>query len=804
MTKAALWGRLPQELRERKQWAVAGPSKQPMAPGPNGLYQISVTNPNQWLSFEEAAAAAYAAGTGIGYILHESDPYTCIDLDVVDADTQAAKGEAVDASKWTTQAQFNRFYKIMQAFDTYSESSQSGKGLHIWLRGVVGVGVKRDGVEVYSRERFMISTGAVVLPNLIKANQELLDVLLREIRGPQEQTLSELQELEEEEGDEEIINKAMNAGNGEKFNDLCCGQWQKYGFPSQSEADLALMSIFTFYSKSNDQCRRLFRMSSLGKREKAAKDNRYLDYTLRIIRTRQAREDHMHEHGARITSQLLQQLNQQEVEIQGAPLHVPGKGEPRDLPAPAAAAVTLAGPVSQAVRGAGESGLPWPPGMAGALAGFVYQSAPRPVKEIAIIAALGMLAGLTGKAFSIPQSGLNVYLILVARSGVGKEALHSGISALCKAGTNRCPSFMNFVNFSDFASGPALIKEVVAQQSMVNVAGEFGRKLKRMAQEDGRDGPLSTLRTTMTSLYQKSGPQAIVGGISYSNKDSNIASVSGVSYSMVGETTPNTFYEALTDSMMEDGFLSRFTVVEYDGPRVPLNVEAITEPSKALGDALGDLAQYCQHLIGHDKFVTVQRTDEAAQIMWSFEQECDNEINSTKDETWRQMWNRASLKVMRVAAILGVADNWMHPVIRKEHVEWALELIRRDIGIMRRRLESGDVGSGDHTRERKLLSIMEEYLAQPLSLGYKIPIEMKEIGIIPRKFLQIRAARVTAFTAHRLGASAALDLTMRSLADSGYVMELDKAKMVEQFGFHGKCFRILTLPDYSSERAASK
>lgn len=797
-TPAIHWGRLPLELRQRNQWVIAGPDKAPMACGQQGLFNVSVTDPAQWHPFDGAAQAAHSAGLGIGYVLHESDPYTCIDLDVKDASNEP------DPNKWTTPAQFDRFWKIVQSFDSYTETSRSGKGLHIWIRGRVGAGVRRDGVEVYSQERYIISTGQIVLDRPIQDRQDLLDILVKEMRGPKLQELNQLEELDEEEPDHEIINRAMYAGNGEKFNDLCAGEWQKYGFPSQSEADLALMSIFTFYSKSNEQCRRLFRMSALGKREKAVKDNRYLDFTLRVIRSRQAREANVEADGVMQAAELVQQINAQHSDSLASPLHVPGAAEPRMLPAPAAAAVTLAGPVGAPVTAAGDKGINWPPGMAGAIAGFIYQSAPRPVKEVAIVATMGLLAGICGKAFAIPQSGLNLYMILVARSAVGKEALHSGISALCKAANSRCPSIMNFVDFSDFASGPALVKAIVGQQSMVNVAGEWGRKLKRMAHDDGRDGALSTLRTVMTNLYQKSGPQAIVGGITYSNKDSNIASVSGVSYSMIGETTPGTFYESLTENMMEDGFLSRFTIVEYDGDRPPLNSNPITEPSKSLGDALGDLAQYAQQLVGLNQFVNVQRTNEAASIMGAFELECDTEINSTTDETWRQMWNRASLKVMRISALLAVADNWLHPVVTKDHVDWALDLIRRDIDIMKRRLESGDVGMGDHSRERKLLAVMREYLAQPLPDGYKIPKGMQENSIVPRKYLQTRAGRVTAFTQHRMGASAALDLTLRSLVDSGYVMEVDKAKMVEAYSFHGKCFRILNLPDYSAERGATK
>lgn len=791
------WGRIPLELRQRKQWVIAGANKEPLALGSRGLYRVKVTEPDQWMDFESAAAAAVQHGLGIGYVLHESDPYTCIDLDVKDATNEE------DPSKWTTPQQYDRFWAIAQQFDSYAETSRSGKGLHIWCRGDIGQGMRRDGVEVYSRERYIICTGSVILDRPIHDRQDLLNGMVTQMRGPKEADLLELVEEEEELPDSEIIHQAMYAGNGDKFNELCAGDWKRMGYPSQSEADLALMSMFAYYSKSNEQCRRLFRMSNLGKRDKAMKDDRHLNYTLRVIRNRQAREAAAEANAEYAASQLIAKLNADYEASVASPLHVPGPVEPVQYPPPASAAATLAGPVHAAVAAPPrDNGLPWPPGMAGAIAGFIYQSAPRPVREVAIVAALGFLAGICGKAYSIPQSGLNIYMILIARSAVGKEALHSGISALCKAAYDRCPSITDFVNFSDFASGPALVKEIVGQQSMVNVAGEWGRKLKRMAHDDGRDGPLASLRTVMTNLYQKSGPQAIVGGITYSNKDSNIASVSGVAYSMIGETTPGTFFESLTETMMEDGFLSRFTIVEYNGERPPLNAEAITVPPQALTDSIANLGQHARHLIGINQNVAVTRCNESAILLQQFEQECDAQINSTTDESWRQMWNRASLKVMRIAALLAVADNWFHPQIQVHHVQWALDLIRRDIAIMSKRIDDGDVGIGDDSRERKLLAVCGDYLTGKVGKGYGVPDGMQSMGIVPRKYLLARCGRATAFSGHRMGSSGALDITLRSLCDSGYLMEVDKNKMIEQYSFHGKCYRILDLPNYDAQRVA--
>lgn len=807
MTNRQRWAQLPIELRRRQQWCYTYPGdSEPLrrkAPRKKGNALASDTSPSDWMSFEQACAYAEQVSGEIGYVLTEDDEFSCIDLDVKDVTTHPSKPEV-----WTTQEDFDRYWRICQAFDSYTEMSQSGKGLHIWVKGNIGKGCKRDGVEVYSQERFIICTGNIVLNRQLQDRQELLTAMVSDIRASQAAQHSKIELIEEVEDytDTEIIERALSAGNAEKFNALCkctsCyvednvkvhGSYTDLGYQSQSEADLALMSIFTFYSKSNEQCRRLFRMSGLGRREKATKNDRYLNETLKTIRSRQAVEEKVEASAIAQAADTLLHLHNEKRAREGVLLHVPGAPEQARTPAPAAASVASMGPQ---VAPAAEDGVPWPPGLAGQIAYYIYQSAPRPVKEVAIVAALGFLAGVCGKAFCIPQSGLNLYIVLIARSAIGKEAMHSGISSLITAAANRQPPVMRFVDFSDFASGPALKKAVAANPSFVNVAGEWGHKLKRLAAEDGRDTPMNQLRHVMTDLFQKSGPASIVGGITYSNKDSNIASVAGVSYSMIGESTPGKFYESLTESMMEDGFMSRFLLIEYEGMRPPLNTSPLREPSKALGDAVADLCTHAMTLLDRHETVMVDRTEEAAKMMEKFEIECDEQINSTIDEMWRQMWNRASLKMMRISSLLAVADNWLQPVIEPKHIEWALGVIRKDILIMSRRIESGDIGANDDSREKRVVKILKEYLEHPVASGYGISEDMRKKSIIPRKYLQIRTSRQTVFSQHRAGANASLDYTLRSMCDSGYIMEVDKTKSVDNFGFHGKAYRILHLPNY--------
>jgi Protein of unknown function (DUF3987) len=437
--------------------------------------------------------------------------------------------------------------------------------------------------------------------------------------------------------------------------------------------------------------------------------------------------------------------------------------------------------------------LQWPPGKAGEIAQYIYGAAMRPVKEVAVVSTLGLLAGICGRQWVIPKSGLNIYMVLIARSAVGKEAMHSGISDILDACQKTAKSAGNHFDFTEYASGPALIKGCVASRCFVNVSGELGRKFKRLA-TDTKDQALQSWRTQLTNLYHKSGPTSIAGGLSYSATDNNVASVKGVAYSLIGETTPGTFLESLTSDMMEDGFMSRFTMVEYTGQRPEKNMSPLEAPPKAIVDAVCTLLLQAHQQSSADLFKRVIGTDLANAKLQDFEALSDKNINASDDEARRQMWNRAHLKALRIAALLAVADNCFNPVISVEQAEWAIALVMRDIATFTKHLDGGDVGDGDDARQGKLVTLLKEYIATPVRASYKVPDTMRQNSIVPHNLLRIRVARQSAFYNHRFGTERALGDTLQSMVAGGYLMEVDKNKLIEAYNFHGKAYRIITFP----------
>jgi putative DNA primase/helicase len=141
---------IPEELRARPQWVVwkavgDKPDKVPYSARTGR--RASSTDLLTWATFQEALEA-YENGdyAGLGFVFSSADPYTGIDLDdCVDEDGEIAL--------WALE--------IVRYFDSYTELSATGTGLHIIVRGNVS-NRRKDEVEVYSSKRFFTVTGHVV------------------------------------------------------------------------------------------------------------------------------------------------------------------------------------------------------------------------------------------------------------------------------------------------------------------------------------------------------------------------------------------------------------------------------------------------------------------------------------------------------------------------------------------------------------------------------------------------------------------------------------------------------------------
>ena len=250
-------GAVPSELKRRPQWVCwrwerrdGKWTKPPINPR-TGAYADN-TKKSTWTTFEYAVQYARRYDCGVGFVFSESDPYCGIDFD----DCRDPETGAIDVSTWEKIA----------ALDSYTEISPSGKGVKVILKGKLPDGRRRKGnIEMYDTGRFFTVTGNRFqgTPETIEERQSEVEMLYREVFGEQQPPSPQRREASSNNtDDDELIGKASNAENGEKFSRLWTGDWS--GYPSRSEADLALCSLLAFWTNGDaERVDRLFRRSGL-------------------------------------------------------------------------------------------------------------------------------------------------------------------------------------------------------------------------------------------------------------------------------------------------------------------------------------------------------------------------------------------------------------------------------------------------------------------------------------------------------------------------------------------------------------
>jgi hypothetical protein len=803
--------RIPSELKFRPQWVVwrlvqregaKKPTKVPFSPKWGGM-PASATNPASWGTFDDAIKAHREGDfNGIGFVLSYDDPYTFIDLDDSNGD----------------QAIFDRQQRVFSEFPSYAERSPSGTGLHIICKGRIGPpGRKRAQIEVYSGERFMTMTGDVYRDAPIIDCQDNLSILYNQMGGPAAiYQYGADQEQKEEDG--VIIGRAMDAANGQKFRDLFEGNWDRY-YSSQSEADFALVDIVAFYTQNRDQIARIFRASALGQRDKA-KRNDYVSAMTNRAFDRQLPEVDLESLQSldRAFAEMLQREERGESEpllpgflnINGETVYPPSENENRAGEGPPALTSTTPGKdrfeagqdVTQDIVSVNQSPIIFPPGLVGEVARFIFDAAPRPVPEYALTAAIGLIAGIVGRAYNISGAGLNQYVLALGATGTGKEAINQGVMKLMSAvrgdGVAGAPSAMDFIGPGDIRSDAALIKWLAKQPCFVSIQGEWGMRLKRMSAPNANANEMG-VRQALMDLWGKSGHGNVLNPMAYSDKEKNTASVVAPAFTMIGESTPERFYEALDETLIADGLLPRFLIIEYAGKRAPNNeASANVKPSFALIDMMRTIVAHVSAVMSQNTVINVVLDDQAMQLLKDFDKYADSQMNGDSvRETNLHMWNRAHLKALKLAAIVAVGLNPHHPTIDADCAQWATDIVVRDILNILGRFERGEIGGGAFgAGERRQIDDMIKTIATWMrgdgteAAKYGIPGNMHMQGVFTYSALNKRLMAMASFRNDRMGATNAIKRAIQNLLDGDDVREIPKSQMATMFGTTARAFAI--------------
>lgn len=766
---------IPFEMRQYRQWVLwkfeEVNGKNTKVPYSTSGLLASVNNPQSWTSFDNVLANVHNYN-GIGFVLTQNDPYSFIDLDHTDNKTEFEKQQQIYAN----------------FIETYAELSPSGKGLHIIAKGRLQQGRRRGSVEMYSNQRFMTMTGNVYNNRQIVDYQSKLDTLFAML-GKADKVI-QLVDEKQHYSDEELYEIAYNAENGQKFYDLYHGHWRDH-YSSQSEADHALINILSYYSRNQAQIKRMFLASTLGARDKAKRD----DYVNKMIA--RSFDNYMppvdigamaeNVKNALAKAKHAGNLN---LKLLSPSEMFPNQIAPIDAPLPDLSKSNMS--YSEYALDVDFENLP--NGLIKEIARFVYAQSPRPVKTIAVLTALAFISGVCGRSYNISGTGLNNYFVLLAPTGIGKEGISKGVNKLINCIANQQPLARSFVGLGELVSGVSLLRYLSEEtQCCLTIQGEFGMTMQRMT---GRmaSPPMLQLRKIILDLYGKSGQGEVLRSTVYADKTKNISEIKAPSFTMLAESTPSTFFDALSDGLVDEGLISRFNIVECSAIRPPLNkAHNKIEVPEDLKDYLLNLTANALTLNANDQVIDVEISAEAEKILNEFDVFCDNQINNSPDESYRQLWNRGHLKSLKIASLFAIGDNIYVPIITVEHALYAINFVKNSIETMFNRYSRGEIGE-DSVGLQKQTEDLSLIIGRILLNSHTEPFDneaMRADYVIPYKLIMRKVASRKSFKSNNKGGVAVnLKNAMQNLSDSGLIVELKPHILREKYNYSGKAWTI--------------
>ena len=511
---------------------------------------------------------------------------------------------------------------FLRNFSTYSEYSPSKTGLHIYGFGYLPDGPRRkENIEFYDSGRFFTVTG-----DRINGAKMLLepDALKRMYKKYMQSEKPKKPRKETHQGKplkkEDLIYHISESSSGDSFQRLMSGDFGAYA--SQSEADAALCMILASWTN---------------------KDARKIDEIFRTSQLMRDKWDQKHSKDGRTYGQMTIDsaiLKCNWVYTDAIPRVIKEEDLEEKLP----------------------EEYPVLPveikGLAGKLSQFMDLRAIHPQPILHVGAALAMLGTLLGRKIK-SASGLrtNIYVLSLAPTGAGKEHARSVIDrVLTNSGA------VHYLGGDDIASDTGLLAALAEQPSLLLMLDEFGYMAQQFLNPRAA-GFKASIVEVLLSIYGKSST-AYHGKMYANRKERPQVRIEQPSLCLYCTSTPESFWPAIRQNSVHDGFLNRFLVFNSPDPFPPFVErediavpEFMVEPVRTLARIPEPMINrmiegYAMNPVPNPKVIT--DSPSAKECFLSYR---DLYLKHAKeDAVMASLWKRAEEQAIKISLILAGSE----------------------------------------------------------------------------------------------------------------------------------------------------
>ena len=326
---------------------------------------------------------------------------------------------------------------------------------------------------------------------------------------------------------------------------------------------------------------------------------------------------------------------------------------------------------------------PMPVGLFGDLVRSIYFSQYHRNQAISLIGAIGLVAGICGRAYNTPgtrPTGLNLYLTLVADSGTGKDAIgqyYDQIQWLFPPDNGHIAKHFGSGNYT---GGKSIFGELLSKRSMVSLSSEAGYNWRSSGCRDSKIAAL-------LHIYTRSGEWAYSQAKSYSDPSNSTPKMQSPALTLIQESTIEVMDKVMADSEMQaSGFVPRNSLFIVDLPKPNLSENPMLLMTPGLYEKMLDLLQFAKDFQGVDvNGVEMTPSSSVRKVSWEnsdvqmsfsdYNKELNTRYNSYRhiDPQRSLMASRVGVKVLRYASISGIVNN-PDPIITQSDWDWAVAL----------------------------------------------------------------------------------------------------------------------------------
>lgn len=340
--------------------------------------------------------------------------------------------------------------------------------------------------------------------------------------------------------------------------------------------------------------------------------------------------------------------------------------------------------------------IPWPPGLLGRLTQNAYDMALFQYKEVALVSAIGAVAGIVGRKFNVAcpyPSGLNVYLTLIMGTGMGKDSIGKFIKYIYYdviSDVNN--SSVSFLGKSRYTSYKAVINDLSSARCKVSVFTEAGLLLA------SKSGDMSGFTRALLSLYSCSDHISYSNAEGFSDTENDVPILRAPSLSIVSEATPETLLSTFrANNAAERGDIARQSIyrISRNKPYANRNVRFGIDDECAA--KLKYLAHKCAQIQAEDDpkaHMMIAESDLLQNEVYEFMDYCvdmQRRYNDS-DQIKSIMWSRAAVKCLKFAGIASVF-NHSDSKIYKEEWEWAKKIVQYEMDGVESFFKGGGFGN---------------------------------------------------------------------------------------------------------------